>query len=462
MALKLISLLYLGVSFSLSAQSSFDYTDQFIVKYYDGSDLNSALAETNLAVGEYLSEQENLAVVTVPQMMNLRSRDQYLDYLSFHPDIEYVQYDHPLEFRNGDLEFDGIWGDPLTAEYSWSFANVTASNRGSANVSKAWVQFGVNETDVFGDEVVVAVIDSGFDIFHEDLVDNLFVNVNEIENNGIDDDDNGYVDDSFGYSVDNETGAEIPVGNHGTHVMGTIAAAGGNDIGVSGINMNVKVLPIQVRKSFRTSGVIKAYEYVIKMKELFLLTSGEQGANIVATNSSFGFNGADCSSGEFPVWNKLYDRMGELGIISVAAVANENYDIDEVGDVPGTCTSDYLLTVTNIDQNAERNDRAAYGAVHVDIGAPGTDIASTLPGNQYGFLSGTSMATPHVAGAVAYMHTVGGSDFGFLMSSSLGDAALYVKDVLMQLSRENDNLSGITVSGNQLDIYESASYMVGQ
>jgi subtilisin family serine protease len=186
---------------------------------------------------------------------------------------------------------------------------------------------------------------------------------------------------------------------------------GGNDASqVTGINWNVKLMAVAASSS-STSVISTGYGYVLAQKTLWLQSGGTQGANVVSTNSSFGVDLANCSSGSYPVWNDLYNAMGGVGILSAGATANANYNVDTQGDVPTSCSSPWLVTVTNTTRTDTRNSSCGYGATTIDLGAPGTNVLSTYTGNSTSTLTGTSMATPHVAGAIAFLHSVAGPGF---------------------------------------------------
>ena len=136
--------------------------------------------------------------------------------------------------------------------------------------------------------------------------------------------------------------------------MGNMGGAtGNNNIDVVGINWDVDLMLISGSSS-NTSTVIIAYSYALDNKILWNDTEGELGANIVVTNSSFGINYADCNSDPYPIWNDMYNTMGEAGILSVAATMNINANVDEQGDVPTGCNSDYLISVTNTNYHDEK------------------------------------------------------------------------------------------------------------
>jgi subtilisin family serine protease len=209
--------------------------------------------------------------------------------------------------------------------------------------------------------------------------------------------------------------------------------------------------------SVTTSIVLKAYAYVLKQKQLWLASGGKLGANVVATNSSFGVDYADCKSGSYPAWNDIYNEMGKVEILSAIATANNHVDVDVKGDVPTGCDSEYIISVTNTDNTGTLNESAGYGARMIDIAAPGTDIFSTLPKNRWGALTGTSMSTPHVAGAVAYLHSAANKVFNdsYLKDPSAGTLAL--KEIMLKTVTAMPALHDITVSGGILNLNSAAA-----
>jgi subtilisin family serine protease len=309
-----------------------------------------------------------------------------------------------------------------------------------------------------GEEIVVAVIDGGVDINHEDLVDNIWVNENEIPGNGIDDDNNGYVDDVNGWDAYSND-SSIPSNNHGTHVSGTIGAKGDNSTDVVGVNWDVKIMAIAGSTS-STSVVSIAYGYVLDQKSLYLESDGEFGANVVATNSSFGIDYANCNSGQYPVWNDLYNSMGEVGILSAAATINGNQNVDNIGDVPTGCSSEYMVSVTNTNRMDEKYGNAGYGAETIDLGAPGTSICSTVNGNGVSCsYTGTSMATPHVAGAIGLLHSAASQEIAQQYKDDPAGTAIFIRDTMFETVDILPSLESITVSGGRLNIYNAASVL---
>lgn len=296
-------------------------------------------------------------------------------------------------------------------------------------------------TSTLEDEIVIAVIDGGFDIGHEDI--SFWKNNNEIDGNGIDDDGNGYIDDFDGWNAYNSTG-NIPSNSHGTHVAGIAGATGNNTQGIAGVNWNVGIMPIAGSTGVEATAV-EAYSYVLEMRALYNETDGDQGAYIVATNSSFGVDEGDPD--DFPIWCSMYNEMGEVGILSCAATANQNWDIDDVGDVPTTCSSNYLIGVTNTNSSDAKVEGAGFGPNNIDIGAPGQGIHSTLPGNNYGSLSGTSMASPQVAGTIALMYSAVSCERLRANRDNPAAFALAVKEALLDGSDNIAALNGLVGHG---------------
>jgi subtilisin family serine protease len=318
----------------------------------------------------------------------------------------------------------------------------------------AWDEYTTGGTSSEGDDIVIAVIDEGFDLTHEDL--NFWKNPNEIPNNGIDDDNNGYIDDYDGWNAYNNTG-NIPNNSHGTHVAGIIGAIGNNDTGVSGVNWDVHILPV-AGSSTTEATVVEAYSYILEMRTLYNETNGQFGAFVVATNSSFGVNQGNPDN--FPIWCSLYDELGSVGILNCAATANENWNIDQVGDVPTTCSSEFLIAVTNTTSNDSKYSNAGYGVTHIDLGAPGTNIYSTLPSNNYGNYTGTSMATPQVAGVIALMYASMCQNMIQEYKSDPENFALLVRQHLFEGADNISSLNGLVAHG-RLNALNAIEYALG-
>lgn len=359
--------------------------------------------------------------------------------------VRYVTPNHRVTRRN--LPNDSLFSQQWSLKDSGGKADIRAE--------AAW-DVTTGGEDPLGRKIVVAVIDGGAEIAHPEISPNLWTNSGEIAANGIDDDANGYVDDIHGWNVYNDSGV-ISVDDHGTHVAGIIGAKGNDNSGVTGINWSSHIMVV-AGASESTAEVAKAYGYVIAQKKLFIASQGAKGANVVVTNSSFGVDYGDCNSAEYQVWNDLYDELGKYGILSVAATANLNIDVDKEGDVPTGCKSDFIIGVTNTTEEDKRYANAAFGKTHVDLGAPGTNILSTLSRGT-GVLTGTSMASPHVAGAIALMHAAACQRFSDLYQKSPPQSALLVKGMLLSTVDSLSDLAGITATGGRLNLYKAAQKM---
>jgi serine protease len=243
-------------------------------------------------------------------------------------------------------------------------------------------------------DVVVAVIDTGLDYTHPDLVANAFVNLPELNGTpGVDDDGNGFVDDVHGVNAITGTGDPFDDNDHGTHVSGTISAAGNNGEGVAGVNWRAKVIACKFLNAAGSGAIADAIEcmdYFLEMK-----TRPTNPVNIVATNNSWG--GGGFSQG-------MLDAIlahDAAGMLFVAAAGNSNQNNDVTANFPSNYESPNVIAVLATDRNDQKASFSSFGARTVDVGAPGAAILSTIPGNAYASFNGTSMATPHVAGLAA-------------------------------------------------------------
>lgn len=373
------------------------------------------------------------------------SDESALLYVSRNPAVALAQFNYPVELRV-------VPDDPSFAGQQWGLNN-TGQTGGTPDADvdapEAWdISTGGSTAD--GDSIVVAVIDGGFQSDHPDLVDNFWVNTAEIPGNGIDDDGNGYMDDVNGWNAYTNNGS-LPVANHGTHVAGIVGAKGNNAAGVSGVNWNVKVMRIAGSGS-NSATVVAAYGYAAKQRKIYNQTNGASGAFVVATNSSFGVNNGQPAN--YPVWCAFYDTLGTLGILSAGAGPNLNINVDTQGDIPTTCPSMYMLGVTNTTAADVRNSGAGYGPVNIDLGAPGTNIYSTVQGSNYGNLTGTSMATPHVAGAIGLYYSAACADFITAYKANPGPMALLMRGFLLKGVDSIPSMSTITSAKGRLNLFK--------
>jgi subtilisin family serine protease len=281
-------------------------------------------------------------------------------------------------------------------------------------------------------EIVVAVIDTGVDYTHPDLAANMWVN--EAEFNGIpgqDDDENGYVDDIYGYDFRNNDADPMDDHYHGTHCAGTIGAVGNNSEGVAGVCWNVRIMALKFLSSGGsgwTSDAILCVEYSVLM-----------GANL----SSNSWGGGGYNQG----LKDAIDAAGADGMLFVAAAGNDGANNDVYPHYPSSYDCESLIAVLATDSDDERSVHPGwwasnYGLQTVDIGAPGSSILSCEPGGQYGHHSGTSMATPHVAGACALVWS---------MNPAMSNGE--IKDILLRTV--DPTLPELCVSEGRLNLYSA-------
>lgn len=406
--------------------------------------LSDRLRIKDLKIVRTLSPSLNLFLVRTTSNKQIKSFSTLLSTVRSIDGVVYAQADHAVKLRARQPN------DPQFAQ-QWSLQQLKSG--ADVHALDAW-DIGTGGKDAAGNDIVVAVVDGGVALTHSNLVPNLWINRGEVAGNGVDDDGNGFVDDVNGWNAFQGNG-KIPESYHGTHVAGIIGARGNDASQVTGVNWDTKLM-IVAGASSETSTVLAAYGYVLEQKKLWLSTQGQKGANVVVTNSSFGVDLADCQSDEYPAWNDMYNALGKVGILSAAATANMETDVDAKGDVPTGCNSDFIVTVTNTTSDGKKYRNAGYGKTTIDLGAPGTNILSTVSNGGVETLSGTSMSTPHVAGGVALLHHVASVDFNNLYKAEPGKAALALKRIMLSTVTPQADLANVTVSGGRLNLFGAA------
>lgn len=313
-----------------------------------------------------------------------------------------------------------------------------------------------------GDTIVIAIVDSGMDTLHPDLIHNYWVNHHEIPGNKKDDDNNGYVDDVHGWNGGDSNArmyTAVTLDGHGNAIAGIIGAEGDNAKGISGLNWNVKIMPVicyAEQGSGSDIGVIRSLIYVYRMKKMYLESNGTKGANIVAVNTSVGIDRA--FPVDAPIWCSLYDSLGAVGILSASATTNNNYDVGVKGDIPSTCPSNYKIVVSNTSLTDTRVN-SGFSSKFVDMGAPGEKIFSTAlvrnagSNGPYAEFNGTSFSTPMVTATIGLLYQSVCDTFLSLTIQNPDSAMRLLKSWVMEGGKSLSVLSGNTVSGKRLDMY---------
>lgn len=378
---------------------------------------------------------DNMLLVDIPEA---ELTVQNMEILNSHPDIEYVAENKtislpPLNIDAADAAMiqllsnqpkvlapadnpaipakprhPGNGADPLFSS-QWGMQDV--------QVKEAWQKAGT-----MGDEkIVVAVIDTGVDYTHEDLVYNMWRNHAEIPNNGIDDDNNGYVDDIVGWDfVSNDNlpydlsvdPMQLLLGGgnpgHGTHCAGNVAARANNGMGIVGVAPNVQIMALRFlseKGQGTIAGAIGSIKYAV-----------DNGAHILS--NSWGSIGDDPNDPNTKALKDAIQYAQDQGRLFVAAAGNGKQgvgydnDTDATPAYPASYDHDIIVSVAALDENDALGSFSNWGKRTVDIGAPGVKVFSTVPASKYADTvfdklgititwDGTSMATPHVAGAAA-------------------------------------------------------------
>jgi subtilisin family serine protease len=284
---------------------------------------------------------------------------------------------------------------------------------------------------------VIAVFDGGVDYRHTDLDDAMWRNPGEIEGDGIDNDGNGITDDIHGFNVGFNSGDPMKGAgtDHGTHVAGIIASED-NGEGSTGVAAG-KAQILSVGGLYDGNDLLtnfeRAVDYVVDMKN--------KGANIRAVNASFGDEYRDAASQQR--WVAAVQKLADADILLVAATANGNgSNMNNVQDFPANVDLPNVITVAAMDKNNDKLARfSSHGDKVVELAAVGEDVFSTVPGNRWRNMSGTSMATPRVAATAALM---------FAENPNL--TAAQVRDMLVKTVEVDPDLKGKVSTGGKLDI----------
>jgi subtilisin family serine protease/subtilisin-like proprotein convertase family protein len=382
---------------------------------------------------------DGAGVLEVIQLPAGATPESVLDLYSQLPQVRYAE-------RNQVLRPQVISNDPNYANGQlWgmygSDSPVPVGPPGTTNSFGSQAETAWDNGFIGSRSVYVGIVDEGIDHTHPDLAANVWVNPYEPVD-GIDNDGNGYVDDVRGWdfvSNDNTT-YDGPADDHGTHVAGTVGAIGGNGQGVAGVAWQVSMISAKFlgTSGGTLTGAVMALDYLTDLKH-------RHGINIVASNNSWG--------GVSSFSQALQDavvRAAKQDILFVAAAGNSGQNNDVMPSYPsGTNTTadagyDSVVAVTSLDANGTQS--YSYGNSTVDLAAPGVGVLSTLPGGGYGTYSGTSMATPHVTGAIA-----------LYAAKYPNTSAQQIRTALLASTTPTASLAGRTATGGRLNVQQFLS-----
>ncbi|MBY0517183.1 MAG: S8 family serine peptidase [Bacteriovoracaceae bacterium] len=374
---------------------------EYIVKYSSQKALNSLpnARALNVALG-------NFAVV--------KSSDKsFLANVKSIPGIEYAEENITYKTLTNDADYKKQWGLENTGRNSGSIFAPGVKGV-DINAIEAW------KITTGSKKVKIAVIDTGVDYTHPDLKNQIMIN--EAEKNGtagVDDDGNGYIDDVYGYDFANTDADPMDGHGHGTHCAGVIGAQH-DTVGIAGVMAKVQILPVKFLGddgSGSLEGAILAIDYAMK-----------RGVNVMS--NSWGGGGFTQS---------LLDAIKaaeQAGIVFVAAAGNESNDNDANPSYPASYETDNMISVGAMDGRGKKASFSNFGAQSVHVFAPGVDIYSSVAGGGYKKMSGTSMATPHVAGVV-----------GLMLSKNSNLSPIEIRQLLMDTSVNTGELRGSAAGG---------------
>jgi subtilisin family serine protease len=397
----------------------------------------------------------NLDLVKLPKGLSVK--DAVMQYMS-DPNVEYAEPNyirHIMSTIPNDTYFGNQWALHNTGTYA---GGTTGAD---INAPEAW------DITTGNSGIIIAVLDTGIDYNHSDLVGNMWINSSDsIQDylNPVDNDSNGFQDDYRGWNFvadlnndgDCRDASEVitmcsdPMDDngHGTHVAGTIGAVGNNGAGISGVMWNVKLMPLKIcdaNGSCDTADEISAIDYVILMKN--------RGANIKIINASFG--GYAYTTSEY----RAIERANAAGVLFVAAAGNDGYNNDLTPSYPASYNLPNIISVAATDQNDRRVSFSNYGLTSVHVAAPGVYILSTVPQNLYSdnsdkeFYDGTSMAAPHVSGLAGLLYSYYDGVYNTLFDYS------QVRATILRSVDPLPTLSGWIQTGGRINAFKAVSFL---
>ncbi|HST52587.1 MAG TPA: S8 family serine peptidase [Pyrinomonadaceae bacterium] len=381
-----------GSGYSLGPENNYEH--EALVRFKRGISeerIQAIVARLHDKVEDEIESVDGLVAV---EDLNGEASDQIVrDYASL-PEVDYAEpneiiraeppADDAARARFVSTDLDGGPNDPLLKE-QWGLVNTgQREGKSQADISalSAWSKTTGSE------RVVVAVLDSGVDYTHPDLMNNIWHRPPDMEMYF--DRQLGVVDDYNGFSAVEGAGDPMDENGHGTHCAGIIGAEGDNNEGIAGVNWKVEIMPLKFmgRGGFGTTkDAIEAINYTVERKH--------DGVNIRVISASWG------SRQKSKALEDAIRKAGESDILFVAAAGNDSEDADRTPHFPANYQLPNVISVAALDRRDQLASFSNYGAKNVHVAAPGKEILSTWLGGQYQEHSGTSMATPFVAGVAA-------------------------------------------------------------
>jgi len=404
MALAAIVVLTGGMLYAqVASTGEYDYVPgEVLVKFKDGTP-GAKIASLNHAIGGQVlgtfPGDPGLYQVKVPEALGAGSA------VSFYNNDDAVEY----------AELNIVY-------YTSAVPNDT---RYSQQYALARIQAPVAWDYHVGDySVVLADTDTGMDLTHPDLAQNLWYNPFEVCGDGLDNDGNGYVDDCYGWNFFNNNNNPSDTNGHGTHTAGTMAAVGNNGLGVAGVMWYAQIMPLKIGPGPTISS-----------------TAGINAIDYAWRNGAWAINASWGGLGFSQSLKNAVDRAGAVGVMVVAAAGNSGTNNDTRPYYPASYNSPNVIAVAATTSADARWTSSNYGANSVHLGAPGTGVLSTYRAGTYASLSGTSMAAPHVTAAV-----------GLIWNYNWALTYLDVKSIIMSTVDPLPTLQGRTQTGGRLNL----------